>query len=268
LTASPNVWPIVPGEHSTPEKPGRLLLSLCIAGTFVIVGTGCASHHRGLPKPLPPDITPQAEVVPPAEPPPLIGSLWTEGRSSLFTDHRARIAGDIVTIKITENAKASKTAKTDLTKKNDVKFGIPSLFGLETAANARRDRVEAANTAGAAAIGLDLNSLLAASSEKTFAGDGSTERSGKLEATLTAVVTRVLPSGNLFIEGRRRINLNDENQYLLLTGIIRPEDISPDNTVPSSMIADASISYYGEGRVADQQRQGWFSTLMDKAWPF
>jgi flagellar L-ring protein precursor FlgH len=242
---------------------------LLVAGVvYAGFGTGCASHHRGLPKPLPPDITPQAEVAPPAEPPPLIGSLWSEGRSSLFSDYRARVAGDIVTIKITENAKASKSAKTDLTKKNDVKFGIPSLFGLETAADARRERVEAANAAGAAAIGLDLSSLLAASSEKAFAGDGSTERSGRLEATLTAVVTRVLPSGNLFIEGRRRINLNEENQYLLLTGIVRPEDIAPDNTVPSSMIADASISYYGEGRVADQQRQGWFTTLMDKAWPF
>jgi flagellar L-ring protein precursor FlgH len=253
---------------ATRGKGRHLLLPLFASAVFGVVGIGCAGHHRGLPKPLPPDITPQAEVVPPAEPPPLIGSLWTQGRSSLFTDYRARVAGDIVTIKITENAKASKSAKTDLTKKDDVKFGIPSLFGLETAADARRDRVEAANAAGAAAIGLDLSSILAASSEKNFAGDGSTERSGKLEATLTAVVTRVLPSGNLFIEGRRRINLNEENQYLLLTGIVRPEDIAPDNTVPSSMIADASISYYGEGRVADQQRQGWFITLMDKAWPF
>jgi flagellar L-ring protein precursor FlgH len=268
LTRSSIDWPIATGDPATPDKRRRPRLVLCLAAVSAIVGTGCATHHRGLPRPLPPDITPQAEVVPPAEPPPLIGSLWTEGRGGLFTDYRAHVAGDIVTIKITENAKASKSATTDLSKKNDVKFGIPSLFGLETAADARRDRVEADNAAGAAAIGLDLSSLLAASSEKTFAGDGSTERSGKLEATLTAVVTRVLPSGNLFIEGRRRINLNEENQYLLLTGIIRPEDIAPDNTIPSSMIADASISYYGEGRVADQQRQGWFTTLMDKAWPF
>ena len=211
---------------------------------------------------------PQAEVVPPVASTPMPGSLWTTGRGSLFMDYRARVVGDIVTIKITENAKASKSAKTDLTKKNSLKFGIPSLFGLETAANARKDRVSAANAAGAAAIGLDLSSILAASSEKDYTGDGSTERSGTLQATLTAVVTRVLPSGNFFIEGRRRINLNEENQYLLLTGIIRPEDISPDNTVPSSMIADASISYYGEGNVADQQRQGWFATLVDKVWPF
>ena len=241
----------------------RLALAASLAGT-----TGCATHRRGLPPPLPPDITPQAEVVPPIAPRPLPGSLWTTGRGSLFTDHRARVVGDIVTINITETAKASKSAKTDLTKKNSLKFGIPSLFGLETAANARKDRVTAANAAGAAAIGLDLSSILAASSEKDYAGDGSTERSGTLQATLTAVVTRVLPSGNFFIEGRRRINLNEENQYLLLTGIIRPEDITPDNTVPSSMIADASISYYGEGNIADQQRQGWFATLVDKVWPF
>jgi flagellar L-ring protein precursor FlgH len=246
---------------------GRRSMLLVLAMT-VAVATGCSAHHRGLPEPLPPNIMPQAEVSPPAEPPPLPGSIWTTGRGSLFTDHRARVVGDIVTIKITENAKASKSAKTGLSKKNSLKFGIPSLFGLEAAADARKDRVAAANAAGAAAIGLDLSSILAASSEKDFSGDGSTERSGTLQATLTAVVTRVLPSGNFFIEGRRRINLNEENQYLLLTGIIRPEDISPDNTVPSSMIADASISYYGEGGIADQQKQGWLATLVDKVWPF
>jgi len=255
-------------DSCTAGRGGRddlLRLGLVVALTLA---TGCSAHHRGLPPPLPPDITPQAEVVPPVEPTPMPGSLWTTGRGSLFTDHRARVVGDIVTINITESASASKSAKTGLSKKNSVSFGIPSLFGLETAANARKDRVTAANAAGAAAIGLDLSSILSASSEKDYTGDGSTERSGTLQATLTAVVTRVLPSGNFFIEGRRRINLNEENQYLLLTGIIRPEDITPDNTVPSSMIADASISYYGEGSIADQQRQGWFATLVDKAWPF
>jgi len=255
------------GGGSDQAPCGRRPTLLSLAMTLA-VATGCSAHHRGLPEPLPPNILPQAEVSPPVEPLPLPGSLWTTGRGSLFTDHRARLVGDIVTIKITETAKASKSAKTGLSKKNSLKFGIPSLFGLEAAADARKDRVAAANAAGAAAIGLDLSSILAASSEKDFSGDGSTERSGTLQATLTAVVTRVLPSGNFFIEGRRRINLNEENQYLLLTGIIRPEDISPDNTVPSSMIADASISYYGEGGIADQQKQGWLATLVDKVWPF
>lgn len=261
-TVSYGAW----GGHDRPPR-GRRSLLLVLAVTLGVI-TGCSAHRRGLPEPLPPNIMPQAEVLPPVEPPPLPGSLWTSGRGSLFTDHRARLVGDIVTIKITETAKASKSAKTGLSKKNSLKFGIPSLFGLEAAADARKDRVTAANAAGAAAIGLDLSSILAASSEKDFSGDGSTERSGTLQATLTAVVTRVLPSGNFFIEGRRRINLNEENQYLLLTGIIRPEDIAPDNTVPSSMIADASISYYGEGGIADQQKQGWLATLVDKVWPF
>jgi flagellar L-ring protein precursor FlgH len=256
------------GRGASRQPPHGCRSRFFLSAILFVGATGCSAHHRGLPEPLPPNIMPQAEVLPPVEPSPLPGSLWTTGRGSLFTDHRARVVGDIVTIKITETAKASKSAKTDLSKKNSLKFGIPSLFGLEAAANARRDRVAAANAGGAAAIGLDLSSILAASSEKDFSGDGSTERSGTLQATLTAVVTRVLPSGNFFIEGRRRINLNEENQYLLLTGIIRPEDISPDNAVPSSMIADASISYYGDGGIADQQRQGWFATLVDKVWPF
>lgn len=239
-----------------------------VAAVAVLASLGCSAHHRGLPQPLASEMLPQAAVVPPPDPSRLPGSLWSEGRDSLFTDHRARQVGDIVTIQVRETSSASKSAKTDLDRKNDVKLGISSLFGLETAANARKARVDAANGAGAAAVGLDLSSLLAASSAKKFAGDGATERSGKLDATLTAVVTRRLPSGNLVIEGRRRLNLNEENQYILLTGIIRPEDISPTNTIPSTLIADASISYYGVGAVADQQRQGWFATVVDKVWPF
>ena len=161
MSRSSNGWWPATAAVAMPSRPGRLRVMLWGAAICAIAGTGCATHHRGLPEPLPPDITPQAEVVPPAVPPPLMGSLWTEGRGGLFTDYRAHVAGDIVTIKITENAKASKSAKTDLTRKNDVKFGIPSLFGLETAADARRDRVDAANAAGAAAIGLDLSSILA-----------------------------------------------------------------------------------------------------------
>ncbi len=241
---------------------------ILLVAPVLAASLGCAAHHRRLPEPLASDLLPQAAVKPPAEPPRLTGSLWSEGRGSLFADYRARQVGDIVTIRVRETAKASKSAKTDLNRKNDVKFGIPTLFGLEAAANARKARVATANGNGAAAIGLDLSSLLSASSEKKFAGDGSTERSGKLDATLTAVVTRRLPSGNLVIEGRRRINLNEENQYILLTGIIRPQDISPDNTISSTQIADASISYYGVGPVADQQRQGWLATLVDKVWPF
>jgi len=249
----------------------RLFCSLTwrsVATLAMAASLGCSAHHRGLPHPLASEVLPQAEVTPPPAPPRLAGSLWSEGRGSLFTDHRARQVGDIVTIQVKETASASKSAKTDLNRKNDVKFGIPSVFGLEAAANARKARVATANGNGASAIGLDLSSLLAASSSKKFAGDGSTERSGKLDATLTAVVTRRLPSGNLVIEGRRRINLNEENQYILLTGIIRPEDISPTNTISSTQIADASISYYGVGAVADQQRQGWFATVVDKVWPF
>ncbi len=243
----------------------RPLLALAAAAA---AAAGCSAHHRPLPPPLPENPLPQAEVQPPKPAAPAPGSLWREGRGSLFGDDRAREVGDIVTIRVVERAKASKSAKTDLSRKNDVKLGIPSFLGLEAAANARKARVDAANSAGAAAIGLDLASLIQAATEKKFAGDGSTERSGKLETTLTAVVTRKLPNGNLFIEGRRRINVNQENQYLLLTGIIRPRDIGPDNTIASNQIADASISYYGVGPVADQQRPGWLASLLDKVWPF
>ena len=102
----------------------------------------------------------------------------------------------------------------------------------------------------------------------TFDGSGSTARSGDLTAYMSARIIQVLPNGNLVIEGNREVRVNNENQIITLTGIVRPRDISSANVVQSTYLADARISYSGTGVLNDQQRPGWLARILDKVWPF
>ncbi|GIX47077.1 MAG: hypothetical protein KatS3mg131_1288 [Candidatus Tectimicrobiota bacterium] len=116
--------------------------------------------------------------------------------------------------------------------------------------------------------GVDPSAAVEASLENTFDGKGSTERKNSVTATLTAVVREVFPNGNLYIEGTKEVIINNERQYLILSGVIRPEDIRPDNSITSDQIADVRIVYSGSGVVSDKQRPGWLGRLLDVVWPF
>lgn len=213
--------------------------------------TGCAgTPKKAADKPLFP--APKEEVR-------TAGSLWAgeTSRSSLFADTRARGVGDIVTIRVSENSKGTKSASTDTSRKSATATGITDFFGAPLD------------------FGLDklygskgFSPTVAADSSSSFKGDGNTSRSSLLEADITARVIEVLPNGNLSIEGRREIIVNNEEQIMVLGGVIRPEDISSSNTVLSTYIADARIEYTGEGILADKQSPGWFTRILDKVWPF
>jgi flagellar L-ring protein precursor FlgH len=110
--------------------------------------------------------------------------------------------------------------------------------------------------------------MIKASMKNEFDGSGQTSRDETMTASITARVVDVTPEGNLFIRGTREVKVNNETQYITLTGLIRPEDISPDNTVLSSYIADAQIAYSGSGSVSDKQRPGWLTRALDLIWPF
>ncbi|HDG98416.1 MAG TPA: flagellar basal body L-ring protein FlgH, partial [Desulfobacterales bacterium] len=114
----------------------------------------------------------------------------------------------------------------------------------------------------------DNTTMFKASMSNSFDGSGSTSRDETMTASITARVVEVLPNGNLYIRGTRQIKVNNEVQYITLSGLIRPYDISPDNTVLSSYIADAKIEYTGKGAVSDKQRPGWLMRLLDYVWPF
>jgi len=184
-------------------------------------------------------------------------SLWDDNRSGsiLFSDLKARRVNDVVTINIVEQASSKGDATTKLQKSSTLGAGLDSFFGLE-------------NRAARSNPDMNMSSLLGARTKNDFDGKGETERTGKLIATMSAIVTEVLPNGNLRIEGRRLVKINNEEQVMILSGIVRPRDVATDNTILSSQIADARIIYSGVGDVSDKQRPGWFNRGVDKAWPF
>lgn len=182
------------------------------------------------------------------------GSIWQAHSTSLTEDPKARRKGDILTIVISENASASKEAKTDTSRSSEVNAGIPNFLGLEKAGFLKNN--------------MDLSKLVNASVESTYGGAGSTSRQERLNATVTAKVVDVLPNGNLLIEGRRNVKVNNEDQIIIIEGTVRPADIGQNNVVNSIYIADARISYSGKGIISDRQSPGWLMNVVDKLWPF
>jgi flagellar L-ring protein precursor FlgH len=173
----------------------------------------------------------------------------------MFMDSKAQRVGDIVTIRVVEVAEASKEATTSTGRSSSIDIGIDNFFGIER-------NMATINK------GIDPSTLVVTKAEKEFEGTGKTTRKGKLTTSISALVKEVLPNGNLVIEGKRKMVVNNETQLLILQGIVRPEDISPSNVVLSTSIADAKIIYTGRGVIADKQRPGWFSRVLDWVWPF
>jgi flagellar L-ring protein precursor FlgH len=181
------------------------------------------------------------------------GSLWpTDDHVFPYADHKALRVGDIITISVIENAKANNTADTDLSRTSTLDASLSSWFG--------KDKFLQLFKVG--------NDLIKSASEDTHKGAGSTTRQGQLTATITAVVKEVLPNGNLVIRGTRNVAVNHEEQYIVITGVVRPLDVNRDNVVLSTQVADANIAIGGSGVVADKQRSGWGTWIFDLVWPF
>ena len=185
------------------------------------------------------------------------GSLWEDdgALSELFINPKARRIGDIVTVKIVESSKASNKASTNTGRNSSVSAGIDNFFGLEQ---------------DYPSTGRFFNPFgrVTADFESSFDGKGTTARSGNLTAYITARVTEVLPSGNLQIVGSREVTVNNERQFISLSGIVRPRDISPGNVILSTYISDARIAYSGVGIIDDRQRPGWMTRILNTIWPF
>ncbi|MEO0495836.1 MAG: flagellar basal body L-ring protein FlgH [Pseudomonadota bacterium] len=182
-------------------------------------------------------------------------SLWRTGSRSFFKDQRARRRGDILTImvEVTDSAQVENT--TQRSRKNNEDLGATGRLG-----NKVLDVIGAGTTNAAGLV--DLNS--ANSSE----GKGSINRRETLTTKVAAVVTQVLPNGNLVIEGRQEIRVNFEVRELIVAGIVRPEDIAADNTIESSKIAEARISYGGRGHISDVQQPRYGQQVLDVLLPF
>ena len=180
------------------------------------------------------------------------GSIYQAGYEvRLFEDIRARNIGDILTINLVEKTNAKKQADTDIKKDNSTSVSAPTILGMVDPSK----------------FGLNLNSGLTSASD--FAGGSESTQNNSLSGSITVSVVDVLPNGYLKIRGEKRVRLNQGNEYIRLSGIIRPTDINPDNSVESTKIADATIMYTGEGALADANKIGWLARFFISAvFPF
>jgi len=234
------------------------LLSSMTLGLF-LWGCGPMVEKRFFPKPTEPEMArevnrlSQTEVGAKNIIPASHGSLWpADDHVFFYADKKALRVGDIITVRIVENAKASNSADTDLSRSSAAKAGLSTFFGKK-------------KILGLFNLG---DELLNSGAENSHQGSGSTTRTGQLTATMTAVVRELLPNGNLVIQGTRELLVNHEQQFITLTGIVRPQDVSRDNVVVSSQLADAYITIGGLGVVDDKQRSGWGTWIFDLIWPF
>lgn len=240
------------------HKVTRKLVTVGAAGSLVILLTGCNAAQQA--PSIMPTITPPQAYIEPEERYDNPGSLFMGSESdTLFADSRARRVGDIVMIKVVENSKAK--SKSDLTsqKTNSNAYGVDAFFGKD----------KATMLPGGAGPSMPVGGLgFNTQSDSSSSTTGEIKNEGTVTATIAARVTRILPGGLLQIEGARENKVNNETQYLVVTGLIRPMDVAPDNSIESNRIADAQIAYYGKGVLSDKQKPGWFTRLMDNVWPF
>lgn len=183
-------------------------------------------------------------------------SLWRSGSRAFFRDQRAARIGDIMTVIINISDSAKVNNATKRTRSNSESAALPNFFGLESQLS--KVLPEA----------VDPAALVEAETEGSSAGNGSVDRKETVELTVAAVVTQVLPNGNLVIEGRQEVRVNFEVRELLVAGIVRPEDISSTNTILHTQIAEARISYGGRGQITDVQQPRYGQQLYDVIMPF
>ncbi len=186
-------------------------------------------------------------------PPPRDGSIYHAGYDIvLFEDNKARRVGDLLTINLVEKTDATKKAATKAAKSNTVDIPAPTLLGRPVL--------------GGAGANLLQNSVDAAS---TFEGSGDSSQSNSLSGSITVTVSEVLPNGYLVVRGDKVIGLNQGDEYVRLSGIIRPADIRADNTVPSTAVGNATILYGGNGTLADANTMGWLGRFfLSRLFPF
>lgn len=187
---------------------------------------------------------------------PHANSLWRTGSRSFFNDHRATSIGDILTVNIEIDDKAELSNSSNRSRQGSTSAGVSHFFGLE-------------NTLGRVfPQGFDPSTMVEADSQSDHTGSGAINREEKIELTVAAVVVDRLPNGNLVIAGRQEVRINAELRELTISGVIRPEDVSSENTINHTQIAEARISYGGRGQISAVQRPGWGQRIADAITPW
>lgn len=183
-------------------------------------------------------------------------SLWRSGSRTFFGDQRARRVGDIVTVRINIDDRAQTRNSTERARSNDASGGVTNFFGLE------------GSLGQAFPGGFDPANMVGVQGQANASGSGSVTRSERVNLTIAAVVTDVLPNGNLVIQGRQEVRTNREVRELTVAGIVRPEDISSANSIDHTQIAEARISYGGRGDISRMQATPAAQSLVERFSPF
>lgn len=215
---------------------------------LVVSLQACITYERAAPGDphYAPTISPAASLPQRSE-----GSLYQPSYGmALFNDRKAHNIGDIITVTLSERTVSSKSSGVSVQKESSLDFNAGALLGNVPSWNG--------NT-------METN----LSQGRDFNGDAGADQSNRLEGSITVTVAEVLPNGALVVRGEKWMTLNRGDEYIRISGIVRPDDISQTNTVPSTRLANAQISYSGTGTLADSQSMGWMSRFFNSAyWPF
>ena len=244
-----------------------VLLRCALLSTVALISTSCSTieqlKHLGETPKLSPVSNPVSEPgykpvqMPMPTPQPASynpNSLWRSGSRAFFNDQRAHQVGDILTVKVNVNDTAEFQGQTQLQRSTTEDSAITNFIGANTIANPAKAVLP--------------GSLLAADGNTQMNGNGTINRQDQLVTNVAAVVTQVLPNGNLVIEGKQEIRLNSEMRVLLVAGVARPEDIESDNTIALPKIAEARVAYGGKGTVTNIQTAPWGQQVTNVVLPF
>jgi len=202
---------------------------------MIAVASGCASQP---PMVSDPTFAAVLEPEPKMLEPKRNGAIFNpDMHGGLFGDQKAFQVGDVLTVTLEEKTNASKSAKTDSSKSDSADFSVSKLFGLPS------------NTVGN--MGGNM------SGSRKFSGNGDSAQKNQLEGSITVTVSRVLPNGNLLVQGEKFIGINQGLEFVRMSGVVRPADVTRENTVLSTRVANARIQYGGEGSLNDANTQGW-----------
>jgi flagellar L-ring protein FlgH len=187
-------------------------------------------------------------------------SLWQPGARAFFKDQRASTVGDIVTVTINIADTATLENSSARSRTNSEGAGLPSFLGYDVGKIVKQ--LPGKNARG------DASNLVEANSSSSSSGTGSIERRETIALRVAAVVTQILPNGNLVVVGSQEVRVNSENRILQVAGVVRPQDIRSTNEIPHDRLAEARIQYGGKGQITDVQRPRWGQELFDIVFPF
>ncbi|VAX08881.1 Flagellar L-ring protein FlgH [hydrothermal vent metagenome] len=228
------------------------ILTIIVIALGVTLLVGCNSSPK-----RDPAYAPARPIVPPPAPQEN-GSIFQAGfEVAWFEDMRAKRVGDLLTVKLAEKTDASKKATTDVTKANTTTITNPTIFGTTPQLNLPGILPLAATK------NLGFGTSLASATD--FQGEGASAQNNELTGDITVTVVEVLPNGNMLVRGEKRIGINQGNEYIKISGIVRPRDIDSTNTVLSTKLADPTIIYVGDGPVAYANVMGWLAKFFISA---